>query len=63
MGCYTSFFEEFYEGCEIGCPTYGWAYGLGWASAGVALVGATTSSVSFFISSKASAGPTASFKQ
>ena len=62
MGCYTSFIMELYEGCKIRCPTYGWAYGLGWASAGVSLVGATASSVSFFMSFKASAGPTASFK-
>lgn len=62
MGCYTSFFKELYEECVIRCPIYGWTYGLGWASAGVALVGATISSVSFFISSAAPAGPTTTFK-
>ena len=63
MGCYTSFFQELYEEYDSRCPTYGWAYGVGWASAGVALVGAIISSVSFFISSAAPAGPTTSFKQ
>ena len=48
MSCYTSHAREANERCLI-CPTYSWAYGLGWASVCVAFVGTIISSFNLFV--------------
>ena len=42
--------------------SFSWAYGLGWASAGVALVGTIISSFGLFMSSEDTGNPTMTFK-
>ena len=61
MGCYTSIFKELTGGNNS--FSYGWAYGLGWASTGLALVGATISSASLFILSKEYEGSSTKFQK
>ena len=59
MGCYTSIFKDLTGGNY----SYGWSYGLGWASTGLALVGATISSASLFILSKEYEESSTNFKR
>ena len=73
MSCYTSYsnevrdpFDKIAEGV-VGTRngfsfSLSWAYGLGWASAGVALVGTIVSSFGLFISTKDTGNPTMRFK-
>ena len=65
MSCYTSYgnnlrdkFDEFSRSLS-----YGWAYGLGWASVGITLLGSLVSSVAVFISPRDVEHPTMSFKK
>ena len=76
MSCYTSYSNEVrdqftnllkiildrlgrYSGSSF---SFSWAYGLGWASAGVALVGTIISSFGLFMSSEDTGNPTMTFK-
>ena len=76
MSCYTSYSNEVrdeftnqlktildtltrYSGSSL---SFSWAYGLGWASTGVALVGTIISSFGLFMSSEDTGNPAMTFK-
>ena len=72
MSCYTSYssetrdqLDQYISSVAGGIDSsfsFSWAYGLGWASTVIALIGATISSFGLFISSNNTGNPTMTFK-
>ena len=67
MSCYTSYSNETRDQFRstlnnLPGSSFSWAYGLGWASTVIALVGTIISSFSLFISSNNTGNPNMTFK-
>ena len=64
MSCNTSYTNDLRDRVISNVSiSYGWTYGIGWASVGIALAGSIASTIGLFLSAGDAGNPTISFKK